>query len=66
MSEPTVDAVNTPPRCRFNAKQTAKGAWQLDVTVETYDGHSPVDIVITRIEEANREFKAKGLAVVES
>ena len=66
MPEPTVNSVNNPPRYRFNAKQTAKGAWQLDVTAETYDGHSPVDLVIARIEEAKREFKAKGLAVVES
>lgn len=64
--QPSVETaqVSSEPRYRLNAKQTAKGAWQLDVTAETYDGESPVDLALSVIQEAQKKFEGQGLAVV--
>lgn len=60
------EATNNQPRKRVNAKQSAKGQWQLDVTIETFTGESPIDQVIETIEEAKKKFTERGLQLTES
>lgn len=50
----------TAPRVRVNAKQNAKGAWQLDITAETVDGSDPVGLLLATIKSAEEQLTADG------
>jgi hypothetical protein len=49
-----------PPRKRLNASMNSKGMWQLDATVETYNGESPVDQLVDLVNEAEKRFRSEG------
>jgi hypothetical protein len=53
-----------PPRVRASAAQTAKGAWQIDVTVETFDGADPVQMLATKIVEVQKALRERGQKLV--
>ena len=73
---PLPQAEGWKPRYKFNAKQSAKGVWQMDVTVETYGApgvqtHNPADegdttpasvveVALNIIREAENRFIAEG------
>jgi hypothetical protein len=54
----------TNPRIRTNAKQTSKGDWYFDVTVETESGIIPADLLVSVVNEVKAKFKAAGLRIV--
>lgn len=72
--------LNTEPRFRINAKQTAKNLWQLDGTVEYKSDHieisnHPDDVgntahnhlglqLLSLIQETEKHFKADGRKMV--
>jgi len=49
-----------PPRVRVNASQTAKGVWQTECTVETFDGSSPAARMLEEIKAAQAALKGEG------
>jgi len=51
---------STKPRTRVNAKQTSKGDWYFDVTVETQDGSNPADLLLSTVQDAERKFREAG------
>ena len=50
-------SVTTEPRKRVNAKQTSKGDWYFEATVETYDGVSPAKELIDLVIETEGAFR---------
>lgn len=49
-----------PPRVRASAAQSAKGVWQVDVTVETFDGTDPVPMLASKIGEVEAALRERG------
>jgi hypothetical protein len=48
------------PRVRVSAAQSAKGIWQIDATVERFDGLSPVPMLVDEIKEAQAALREAG------
>lgn len=49
-----------PPRVRVSAAQSAKGVWQIDATVETFDGTDAVPLLAQKIGEVEKALRDKG------
>lgn len=60
------EASNSEPRKRVNAKQTSKGDYYFEATVETFDGSSPAVALLDLIIETEGAFKAAGKTLVVS
>jgi hypothetical protein len=43
-----------------SAAQSAKGLWQVDATVETFDGADPVPMLASKIGEVEAALRAGG------
>jgi hypothetical protein len=43
-----------------NAAQSTKGIWQIDVTVETFDGTNPVPRLADKIKEVEDALRGAG------
>jgi hypothetical protein len=55
---------STQPRKRINASQTAKGLFQLEATVETFDGSDPGAELLRILKDAEARFLADGKKLV--
>ena len=49
-----------PPRVGVNAAQSAKGVWQIEATVESFDGADPVPMLATKIKEVEDALRSAG------
>jgi len=56
--------VTSEPRKRVNAKQTSKGDWYFEATVESYDGASPARELIDLVIETEGVFREAGKKLV--
>ena len=56
--------MNNEPRVRINAKQTSKGEWYLDITIETNEVLKSAHMVTQAIKEAEIRFKRDGRVLV--
>jgi len=62
-----VGGADTPvARIRINAKQTSKGAWYLDITVETSENDPPSGLLLLTIEETRAKLLKAGMSLVDS
>ena len=48
------------PRVRANAKQSTKGEWALDVTVECFNGESAASLLASKIGEVESALRSAG------
>jgi len=48
------------PRVRVATAQTAKGVWQIECTVESFDGTDPVPLLAQKIKEVETALKLEG------
>jgi len=56
--------ITSEPRKRVNAKQTSKGDWYFEATVESYDGASPARELIDLVIETEGAFREAGKKLV--
>jgi len=49
-----------PPRVRVNAAQSTKGIWQIEATVESFDGTDPVPMLAAKIKEVEEALRGAG------
>ncbi len=55
---------STEPRKRINGKQTSKGEWYFEATVETHDGSSPARKLLDLVIETEGAFRQAGKKLV--
>ena len=55
---------STKPRVRVNAKQTAKGLWYFEATVETDNVLETTGLLLTAVQAVEQDFKAAGKPLV--